>query len=461
MAVCAWFFGTVWLGVSGPELFGQTATPATVQSSPSLPVSSAGGITLDEAISRARANEPSFAAAVGQAKSASLDRSIAKSALLPQAIYHNQFLYTQGGAGFVTNPVRANEPNLSSTSSPRFIANNAVHEYISQGSVTETIGPQQFNAISKAAAAGAVATAQLEIARRGLVATVVGLYYSSLAADRKVKVAEAADDEAANFTQQTREREQAREVAHADVVKAELLEQQRARDLADAKLMAQKARLDLGVLLLPDPRTPYTLSVPETPAVPPSRSEVEAALAKRNPELQSALASSHLANLNVTSARLAYLPDLSLNYSYGLDAAQFAMHNYLGNQNLGYSASATLDIPLWDWFATRDRVRQTEIQRATARAVLSNTQRQLMANLEEFYSEATVAHDQLQSLNSSAQTAAESLHLTRLRYTNGEATVLEVVDAENSRTLAENAREDGLTRYQTALANLQMLTGTL
>ena len=72
-----------------------------------------------------------------------------------------------------------------------------------------------------------------------------------------------------------------------------------------------------------------------------------------------------------------------------------------------------------------------------------------------------MAHDQLDSLNMSADTAAESLRLTRLRYTNGEATVLEVVDAETSLTTAENAREDGITRYQTALANLQLLTGTL
>ena len=67
----------------------------------------------------------------------------------------------------------------------------------------------------------------------------------------------------------------------------------------------------------------------------------------------------------------------------------------------------------------------------------------------------------MQSLELSAQTAQESLRLTRLRYTAGEATVLEVVDAQNSLTSAELAREDGMVRYQTALANLQILTGTI
>jgi outer membrane protein TolC len=432
----------------------QVAPVTTQQPSPTA-------ITLEEAITRARANQPTFVAAAAQAKIARLDQAIAKAALLPNAVYHNQFLYTQGGAGFISDAQRALDPALRDTSLPRFIANNAVHEYLSQASVTETIGPMQFNAVSKATTSLALATAELEVARRGLVASVVGLYYAASASNRKVDVAQRAAAEAADFTAQTQKREAGREVAHADVVKAQLQQQQRDRDLADAKVNAEKARLELAVLLFPDPRSPYSLVVPDTPPSPPSRADVEDALAKHNPELQSALASSHLADLNVRSARLGYLPDLSLNYTYGIDAAQFATHNYSGDRNLGYSASATLDIPMWDWFTTRNKVRQSEINRNTARTVLTNTQRRLIAMLEEFIAEANAAHDQLDSLNLSVSTAAESLRLTRLRYTNGEATVLEVVDAQNSFTSAEIARADGLIRYQTALANLQTLTGTL
>ena len=69
--------------------------------------------------------------------------------------------------------------------------------------------------------------------------------------------------------------------------------------------------------------------------------------------------------------------------------------------------------------------------------------------------------NQLDSLDLSAATADESLRLTKLRYSGGEATVLEVVDAQNAYVLAENAREDGRVRYEAARANLQTLTGTL
>lgn len=417
-------------------------------------------VTLDEAISRARSIEPGFASAVAQGRIAQLDKSIARAALLPSAVYHNQYLYTQAAQGY-TGSANASAASPAVSSIPRFIANNAVHEYTSEGIATETIGVQQIAAVAQASAALAVAKAELEIARRGLVATVINLFYTSLSADRRVSIAQQALDEAASFSKLTSEREQARENAHADVVKAHLLEQQRQRDLADAALGAQRARLDLGVLLFPDPRTPFTLSVPPTPSTLADRADAEAAAAGRNPELRSALASLQASDLGVLSARAAYLPDLGLSVAYGIDAQQFAIRGTDGVRNLGYSAAVTLDIPLWDWFSTQHRVRQAQALRDTARVVLSATQRRLIAQLDETYAEAETAQDQIASLDLSRKTAEESLRLTRLRYAAGEATVLEVVDAQASYTGAQIALEDGNVRYRAAIANLQLLTGTI
>jgi outer membrane protein TolC len=88
-------------------------------------------------------------------------------------------------------------------------------------------------------------------------------------------------------------------------------------------------------------------------------------------------------------------------------------------------------------------------------------QRTLIAQLDEYYSEARVAAGQVSSLQTSVDTARESLRLTRLRYSAGEALALEVVDAENALALAESALADGRLRAQVARANLQTLTGVL
>ena len=73
----------------------------------------------------------------------------------------------------------------------------------------------------------------------------------------------------------------------------------------------------------------------------------------------------------------------------------------------------------------------------------------------------TAAHVALDSLRRSVDLSAESLRLTLLRYQAGEATALEVSDAQSTLAQARNAYDDGLTRYRVALAEIQTLTGTL
>ena len=217
----------------------------------------------------------------------------------------------------------------------------------------------------------------------------------------------------------------------------------------------------MGVLLFPDPRTPCTLQSDDNAPPLASREDVEQAAAKNNPELKSAFAQFSVSNADVLSARAALLPDLGLNVTYGIDAPQFAVNGPDKVQNLGYSASVTVDIPVFDWLSTEHKIKQSEIKRDAAKVALTAAQRQMIARLDETYSEAQAAHDQLASLDDSVATAAESLRLTRLRYTGGEATVLEVVDAQTAYVTAQNAREDGRVRYEAARADLQMLTGTM
>jgi outer membrane protein TolC len=425
----------------------------SAQVTPSKPV---GSISLDEAIRRAEANEPTFAAAAAEGRATALERKDARAALLPSATYHNQYLFTQSNrTQAVTTQGGLNQ------SLPVFIANNAIHEYYSQGSATETIGLAQIGAVRLADANAARAEAELEVARRGLVQTVVGLYYGSGAASRKVIIAQAALDEANSFLDITTKRENAREAAHADVIKARLGTEQRERELDDAKLSAAKARLELGVLLFADPLTAYSLEPVGTPAMLPDRPSVEAAAKANNPEIRSALAGLQVSEAQTLNARAALLPDLSLNYTYGIDAPQFAKRGPDGARNLGYSAGATVDIPVWDWFTTERKVKEARLRSEAAKATLTNAQRKLVANLAEFYDEAEVARRQLASLDTSVADARESLRLTNLRYVNGEGTVLDVVDAQNTLISAENAQADGLVRYETALAQLETLTGRL
>jgi outer membrane protein TolC len=104
-------------------------------------------------------------------------------------------------------------------------------------------------------------------------------------------------------------------------------------------------------------------------------------------------------------------------------------------------------------------VKQAQLRRDLASVQLSAAQRTALANLQLFYHEAQTARSQIDLLKQSADLAAESLRLTALRYQAGEATALEVVDAQNASLQSQNNYADAAVRYRVAIANLQTLTG--
>jgi outer membrane protein TolC len=414
---------------------------------------------LQDALARARVNEPQYRSAITAYGVAKGNTVQARAGLLPNVTYNTSFIYT--------------EANGTRTGTGVFIANNGVHEYVSEGNVHEALSFQNLAEYRLARAQEALAKARSEIATRGLVVTVVQAYYGSVVAQRKYATAQRATAEAQRFFDITQKLEHGGEVAHADTIKAQLQLQQQQRTLQDAQLEMDRSRLELAVLIFPNFNENFsTVDDLENIEPLPSFQEAEAAAGNQNPQLRAALASLKASNQEVAVAWNSFLPSLAFDYFYGIDANQFATNGVAKTfdpvsrqvvedrfHNLGYSAVATLDLPIWNWGASRSKVKSAHLERAQAQVELSFAQRKMVADLKTLYSEAQTARSELESLRSSADLAAESLRLTTLRYQAGEATVLEVVDAQNTLTLAQNALGDGQVRFRTAIANLQTLTG--
>ena len=427
----------------------QTAQPATSSAAPIR-------LTLQDALDRARKNSVPFQAAVTNAGLARQDRRQAFNALLPSVTYDNSVIYTQSAGPIAT----------AATGVPViFIANNAVHEYVSQADVHEAIDVAGIANYRKVSATAAIAKWQAEIASRGLVVTVTQGYYIVAATQRKLETAKRNADEGERFFKVTQDLEAGGEVAHADVIKAELQMRERQRALQEARLAFLNARLDFSILIFPKFEENFEVAEDLHAPVPlPTLSEVQARAARDNPDVRAALAAVQASNHDVFGARAGYLPSLTLDYFYGIDAPTFATHTVFQGQkfsNLGSSVVGTLNIPIWNWGSTQSRVKQAELRRDQTKRELSLAQRRLLAEIRSLYAEAETALNEQEGLSRSAQLAEESLKLVTLRYRNGESTVLEVVDAQNTFAQANGAYQDGAVRYRVALANLQTLTGVL
>lgn len=413
-------------------------------------------ITLQDALQRARMNDPQYRSAVTDLGLAKEDRIQARAGLLPDVNYNTSFIYTQG-----TGPVPAScQTSTLGCPTSRFVANNGVHEYLSQADVHEGLSLTNVADYRRSSAALALARAKAEIASRGLVVTVTQAYYGLVVAQRKYATAQRADAEAQRFLDISIKLEKGGEVAHADAIKARIQAQEQQRALQEAQLAMESSRLDLAVLLFSDFNQDYSVVDDlQTPEPLPTFDEVAVAGKKNNPDLRAALAAYEVANHEVSAAWGGLLPSLSLDYFYGIDSNQFAITSN-GVRNLGYSTIASLQIPIFSWGADYSKLKQAKLRRDQANVELSYAQKQLLSRLRQFYLEAKTARSEMESLQSSAELAADSLRLTTLRYQAGESTVLEVVDAQNTLTLARNAYDDGQSRYRVAVANLQTLTGT-
>ena len=418
-------------------------------------------ITLQDALERAKKYGGQIQTANLAAMQAREDRAQARANTLPSVSAFNQFIYTEGNG----------------TPSGVFVANDGVHVYNEQAVVHEDLlSLVRHGEIRRAMAAEAIARAKIEVAGRGVSSTVIQDYYAIVAAQRKFGNSQISLKEAERFFDLTQKQEKGGEVAHADVIKAQIDLQQRQRDVKEAELAIEKARIALGVLIFPNFSTDFAVvddlaEAAELPAVDAG------AAASSSPDIKVAAAGVQEAGWEVSVARYQFLPSFGVDFFYGIDANQFAatssgpvdatgrstLPNYQVNnrRNLGYSAQLTLTVPVWNWGATRSKVKQAELKRDQAQLDLSLAQRTLQSNLATAYAEARAALGELDSLRSSVALAAESLRLMVLRYQAGEATALEVVDAQNTVTLARNANDDGLARYRVALANLKVLTGSL
>ena len=412
-------------------------------------------ITLSDAIARARKNDTQFLSAGADARISHEDRVQARNAMLPTISATTQALLTQGNG---------------KTPNGRFVTNDGVHVYRAWGVLHEDLSPQNYTLASyhRAEAVEAISRAKAEIASRGLTVTVTKLYYTLAVSEHRYATAQQSLDQAKHFFEITQHTEQLGQAAHADVIKAEIQYRQQEQSFEESRLAMENARLDLAVLLFPTLNENFTIVDDlESSAALPAFTEVQSMAAKENPTLRVAMESARQADVEAFAAKAAFLPTLTLDVDYGIEANSFALRSPIAADralgplpNLGYFVTAGFNVPVWDWGSLRSKLHQAKYKQEVAHAEMSQAQRTLLSELYSAYNEASVARAAFESSRRTVDLAAESLRLINLRYQAGESTALEVVDALNTQLMARNANDDAGLRYRVALATLQTLTGS-
>ncbi|TNF62922.1 MAG: efflux transporter outer membrane subunit [Burkholderiales bacterium] len=295
--------------------------------------------------------------------------------------------------------------------------------------------------LSEAALAQFMASEQAELAARtSLVATVTSTW-----------LALGADDELLALTRNTLQtREDALRLIRLrfDNGAASALDLRQAESLTAAaratlaQLERQRAqRLNALTLLVGQP-VPGSLLPTAPPGQPASPlADVPAGLPsdllERRPDIRQAEQQLIAANANIGAARAAFFPRISLTASFG--SASTELSGLLGSGSWGFSVAPQALLPVFDLGRNQANL---EAARAAREGAVARYEKAIQTGFREV-SDALVArsalNEQLQAQQALEQAEAERLRLAELRYRNGVASFLDVLDAQRSLFAARQA----------------------
>ena len=203
---------------------------------------------------------------------------------------------------------------------------------------------------------------------------------------------------------------------------------------------AVEARQDTAIV-------PRPLSLPDTAIV---------ALALREaPTLVAARDSATAAGAGVTAARAQYLPTIRLGTSYTVAKSGLA----LAGARPGWAVALTTSYPLFN-----GNVREYQVERAAAalqvaQVSASDAEREARSEVERRLGDIALTAQQVRLSQSAVQVARESYRVQNVRYGAGVATVLDLSNAEQQLTQAEQQLVNATYDYALARASLNTFLG--
>jgi outer membrane protein len=433
-------------------------TPPTMPVAPALPnASSQSGPAAGQATGSAAGLPLSpggaLSAALQQVSSlqqARIDEAIAaedlrqaRAALLPRARSATAITY--------------NSPAHRGVADPSFIAQNAIHEYQELLGVTGDLSFGVASAIRRSRALLEAARSGTEIARRALARGVDESYFGAALGTAKRKAADESLAAAVEFERVTELNYRAGEVPEVDWIRARLQTAARRDDLAQAREAETLANAALSTILGYDvARVASIESLPQTA----DRNELDAFTrsgVERRPELAQLDAQLRAARADIGVARADVLPRITYSVDEGFDTSSLAPD--VLRQHRGVLATANIDVPIFDWGATRSRQKQAQLRAEGAQLQRQLTLRDLYLQFATARVEATTAADRVENARRAVADAERNVAISIDRYRAGEAPISEATDAQTTLATQRLALQQALFDYQIARAHLREAGG--
>lgn len=287
-------------------------------------------------------------------------------------------------------------------------------------------------------------------------------YYQAQLAGQLQGIAEAAVAQAEQFLEQEQLRQRAGESSELDVLRAQVSLANLRPQEVQARNAAELARLQLkrlvNVPLTRRVRLTTALDVPTAEELAPPQEDAGVLLQQRA-AIKASERQVQIRRQQVRVARGAYLPSLSLRMSYGKQLFPTGIFDFNGVPRTDWTASLSMDIPIFDGLRRSAQVQEAQIQLSQARLQLAQLREQVQLQYEQALGERERAAAEIAARQQTVAQAQRVYDLTVLRYDRGLATQLEVSDARLSLLQARTNLAQGLSDFYVADATYRRSLG--
>jgi outer membrane protein TolC len=430
----------------------RASVAAPVDSNP-LPLS------LDDAIQRAVNQSQEVRLARAQVDLAASQVTAARAAALPQldasVLYTRTFASPFGGGGGISIPDSLRfEPDPTAPIEERvaYLEDNAETAGLAglgalfgnlpfgrkNSYIAALSGSQLLYSGGRTGAAMRIARAYNEAARFNYTEQVADIqlsvrraYYNAALAQELESIAAAALQQAQAFLQQETLRFEAGAASELQVLRAEVSAENLRPQVVEARNAAELATLDLKRLIDIPLEQPVRLTTALTAPAPNqvTTTDVTGDLARRA-AVSAAERQLDITREQVSIARGAFLPQLSLSVNYGGQLFPSTAFNIgAATWNKDISASVRATIPIFSGFRRKAELAQAHLAVTQAELQLGQLREAVQLEAEQARGERERALASIAARQRTVQQAQRVHDLTVLRYESGLATQLEVSDA--------------------------------
>lgn len=266
--------------------------------------------------------------------------------------------------------------------------------------------------------------------RISLIAQVAATYFDIRSGEERIKLAERTIEGRREGVRIARLRLDAGVTSTADHDQAVLLLTQAETELADLQRTTEQAHNLLDVLVGGPIGEPLPEGLPLADQLVPIAPGLPSDLLANRPDILQAEHNLRAANANIGAARAAFFPSISLTGTFGF--ASSALGSLFEGANRSWSYGGSLGLPIFDWGR---REAQLKLSKAQADELVAAYQGTVQGAFREVADGLVARRRFAEQIGIQGRTLDAQRRLARtarLRYDNGIAIYLEVLDAERN-----------------------------